>query len=148
MKRILKITTLLFLTGASSLAAGGLEFRIIVSGKLFFGLGYRHNFDRNTALRVGAYSSISATSLGFSLALLQDASPRNDWSPYYGIGMDALIVRKRPLQPRIFPVAVGGMGYQTTPSIRHQAEVDVAYFAKSRRLAPLSMNYGLVHALK
>lgn len=148
MKRITKITTLLLLAGAFSLAAGGLEVRVMVSGKLFFGLGYRHDFDPNTSLRLGAYSSISATPIGLSLALLQDATPKNTWSPYYGIGVDALIVRKLPLQPRFFPTAIGGMGYQTTPSIRHQAEVDVAYFTKSRRLAPLSLSYGLINALK
>ena len=120
----------------------------MVSGKLFLGLGYRHDFDPNTSLRLGVYSSISATPLGFSLTLLQDASPQENWSPYYGIGVDALVVRKLPLQPRFFPVAVGGMSYQPTSAIRHQAEVNVAYFSKSRRLAPLSLNYGLVNALR
>mgnify|MGYP005846166273 FL=1 len=88
-------TVILFVLLQNAVFAGvnGLEFRFTLSGKLLLGIGFRSQFDGDTALRVGAYSGISGTPVGFYAGIAQDLRPANPWTPFFQAGFDVLLYK-------------------------------------------------------
>ncbi len=120
--------------------ANGLELRITLSGKLLLGLGYRYQFDDNTAVRFGAFMGVSGAPVGFHAGLVQDITPTRQWTPFFELGADMLLYKKQQrFSQRIMPSAQLGFSYRTRSGLRHNAEVWLAYAAG--QLRPMGLSY-------
>ena len=120
--------------------ADGIEIKLTVSGKLLLGIAYRHQIDPNTAIRLGSYMGVAGAPVGFQLGLVQDLMPTKEWTPTFGIGVDAIIFKKNnSFSKRIYPSAVCGLSYCPGKNTRHSGELWLGWLEKS--LQPIGMNY-------
>ncbi|RPH94049.1 MAG: hypothetical protein EHM72_15870 [Calditrichaeota bacterium] len=123
----------------------GLEFRLTFSGRLLLGIGYRHQIDNNTAIRLGSYAGISGTPVGFYGAIAQDITPQSSWTPYFQIGFDAVYFKKSTIRHRVYPSAACGFSYSPHIKIKHSSEVWLALFSSKLRL--MGITYALFNTV-
>jgi hypothetical protein len=145
--RLFVCTTLVLLSllrGVASAGVSGLEFRVTLSGKLLLGIGFRHQIDDNTALRLGAYTGVAGAPVGFFLGLAQDLSPSKLWTPFFQAGLDVLYYKKETIQRRISPGAALGFSYCPQTHIRHSGELWLSSFSKKMR--PMGLSYVLFNS--
>lgn len=132
------------LPGVISAGVSGLEFRLTLSGKLLLGIGYRYQIDANTAVRLGAYSAVTGTPVGFYMGFAQDIAPSKQWTPFFQAGFDVLYYKKETIRSRVSPSAVLGFTYCPQTHIRHSAELWLSAF--SSRIRPMGLSYVLFNS--
>jgi hypothetical protein len=108
------------------------------------GIGYRYQIDANTAVRLGAYSAITGTPVGFCLGLAQDLAPYKQWTPFFQAGFDVIYYKKETIRRRVSPSAVLGFSYCPQTHIRHSAELWLSTF--SSRIRPMGLSYVLFNS--
>lgn len=146
MKNKKNISILIFLLSTSHLFSGGLELRILVSSKLFVGIGYRHYIDPNTSLRLGVSSSITGIPLGLSAHIFQDFSPQEKWTPLFGLGIDTFFyLKNKTVHSRYMPSASGGFAYRPNPFITHQVEANILHLPQTGRNKPFGLGYSVIN---
>ncbi len=140
MNREKSLIFLIFLLAPISGFTNGLEFRITLSGKILLGIGYRYQFDDNTAARLGAYMGVSGAPVGFHAGLVQDMTPSKQWSPFFELGADMLLYKKDGrFSQLVMPSAQLGLAYSTPSGLKHNAEVWLAFAAGQVR--PMGLSY-------
>lgn len=140
-KSIISIFILLFLS-TSPACSNGIELSVTFTGKLFLGLGYRLNIDSNTALRLAVSAAVNGAPVVINSALLQDVSPSDSWTPYFGVGADAIFFkRNNNISQVIFPTGTVGFSYCPKNIMRHNAELDLALFTRNYTFKPISIKY-------
>lgn len=125
---------------SSSAICNGLEFKITVSGKLLLGIAYRHQIDANTAIRLGAHMGVGGAPVGFQASIAQDLAPASQWTPAFGVGMEAILFKKgESFSWSLFPSATGGVSYCPQPTVRHSSEIWIGWL--DRKPVPMGLSY-------
>ncbi|MBN1482421.1 hypothetical protein EH223_10310 [candidate division KSB1 bacterium] len=140
MKRSLYIAAILMALWINSVSGHGLEFRLTLSGKVLLGIAYRHQFDTNTAIRLGGYLGLAGQPVGLHLGLLQDLTPSKEWTPFFELGGDMIFLKKGgTIAHKIYPSANIGVTYCPTSSLKHSGELWLGWLA--REVRPVGLSY-------
>ena len=136
------LAALIFTFFANSAIADGIEIKLTVSGKLLLGIAYRHQIDPNTAIRFGSYMGVSGSPVGLKLGIVQDFAATKEWTPTFGLEVDALIYKKDDLfAKKIYPSAVFGVSYCPQPNLRHSGELWLGWLNHAFQSMGLSYLY-------
>jgi len=138
-KRIYFISIVFCLASFHTATAGGLEFRITFSGKVLLGLAYRHQFDPNTAWRLGAFIGMTGAPVGLHTSLVQDVAPLEPWTPVFSLGVDAVFLRHQRLTPQFYPSATAGLTYCPAAHLKHSVELWLGWL--SGDIHPIGLSY-------
>lgn len=140
MKRSLYITAMMMILYANSVSGHGLEFRLTLSGKVLLGIAYRHQFDTNTAIRLGGYLGLAGQPVGLHLGMLQDITPSKEWTPFFELGGDMIFLKQADaITHKVYPSATVGVAYCPTPSLKHTGELWLGRLARDVR--PIGLSY-------
>jgi hypothetical protein len=130
-------------------AGDGIEASITLSGTILLGVGYYHQFDNSSVVRLGACSGFRGFPIGINFGLVGRLAPDDCWSPTIGLGGDALLAKSNN-QLRLLPYvrSTVGFDYQPHPNLSHHAELWIAYFVRQHRLAPIGLNFSHRNSMK
>ena len=132
--------TLIFLLFSIPAFCNGLEFKLTLSGKLLLGVAYRHQIDPNTAIRLGSYMGVAGAPVGLQLGIVQDFIPAKEWTPTFGISVDAIIYKKGDAFSRlVYPSAVCGISFSPEPNLRHSGELWIGWVNQTPQ--PMGLSY-------
>lgn len=140
MKCSLSRIAIMMLLCTNSVTGHGLEFRLTLSGKVLLGIAYRHQFDTNTAIRLGAYLGLAGQPVGLHLGMLQDITPSKEWTPFFELGGDMIFYKQEDaIAHKIYPSASVGVTYCPTSSLKHSGELWLGWLA--REVRPVGLSY-------
>jgi hypothetical protein len=135
------LTTILCLTSPARAAQNGVELNITISGKILIGINHRIRLSDQHIIRYGINMGYSGSPVGINLGLVQEFNKSQTWSPYIGVGIDALLPSvngKRTIVP--FLKGISGFAYSPQHNLSNQSELWLAYFLKSRTIQPIGIS--------
>jgi hypothetical protein len=147
MKKI-AITILVLLTSQPQAMDNGIEINLTISGKIFIGINHRIYFSDRSSVRYGLSMGFSGTPVGANLSFLKELSKDDAWSPYVGIGVDALYSVMRGRKVFIpYLKSIGGIAYKPASNLAHQSEFWLAFFPRAKRTVPIGISLSHFNAV-
>ena len=125
------------------------EISITLSGTILLGIGCRFNIDDDSSIRLGSYISYGGILYGFHTGFVQTFLPEKNWSPYVGLGGDAMLAREQNRYKMVyFLKGVTGFAYFPNNVSAWDSELWVAFFPMRLRVAPIGLSFGYLNTLK